>query len=60
MPSDYAKCSGEDCPMRHLCERFTRISMGSTQWWSEFEVEETDIGFFCSGFERNSRLILTP
>jgi len=52
MPSDYAKCNGKDCPIRDKCFRFTAIAY-KYQYWSEFKVEETSMGYLCHGFDKD-------
>ena len=59
MPSDYSKCTGENCPIKHTCKRYTTPAE-DYQCWTLYILEIVSMGYLCYGFERDLTVKITP
>lgn len=57
MSTDYTACTGEGCPIKHLCHRFTGPRSNYQSYFMEVPMEITDDWFYCEAFWDNKSKI---
>lgn len=53
MSTDYTACSGEGCPIKDSCKRFTGAKSNHQSYFMEVPMTITDDWFYCDEFWDN-------